>query len=37
MWKRPEDSSITDWKDLLPQKSSIVVWLTLMAIYGFVG
>ena len=26
-----------DWKYLLPEKSSIVVWLVLLAIYYFVG
>ena len=26
-----------DWKDLLPKKSSIVIWLVLIVIYYFVG
>ena len=25
-----------DWKDILPKKSSIVIWLVLLAIYCFV-
>ena len=34
--KGDNEMSKEDWKDILPKKSSIVIWLVLLAIYCFV-